>query len=147
MKQQHSFHRLFFHIVFSTKNREHLFGSPEDGRVMLDLFKVKAHALDAYIEEFGFWRDHVHMLVRTSPSRSLADLYGQMKGFAARAWNVRYPNRAYYWQDGVFSITVDPDRCEDLRSYIRDQWEHHELKTLVDRWELPDPGPEGLPGG
>jgi REP element-mobilizing transposase RayT len=62
-------------MVFSTKNREHLIGSPKDGQVLAKLFEVKAHDLDAYIEEFGCWRDHVHLLVRIAPKLSLAKLY------------------------------------------------------------------------
>ena len=34
MKQQHSYHRLFFHLVFSTKNREHSIHSPADGETI-----------------------------------------------------------------------------------------------------------------
>ena len=147
MKQQHSFHRLFFHLVFSTKNRAHLICSPEDGRVLAGFFKVKAHDLDAYVEEFGCWRDHVHLLVRIPPKLALAKLYGQMKGFATRAWNERYPEHPFGWQDGVFSITVDPDNCGGLRDYIRGQWDHHESGTLIVRWETPDIGPQGLPEG
>jgi len=47
----------------------------------------------------------------------------------------------------VFSITVDPDNCEDLRDYICGQWDHHESGTLIVRWETPDLGPQGLPEG
>ncbi len=119
--------------------------SPEDGHVLAGFFKAKAHELDAYIEEFGCWKDHVHLLVRIPPKLALARLYGQMKGFATHAWNQRHPELPFGWQDGVFSITVDPDNCEDLRAYIRGQWDHHEFNNLIIRWETPENGPEGMP--
>ncbi|MFO8071938.1 MAG: IS200/IS605 family transposase [Polyangia bacterium] len=145
MKQSHSYHRLLFHLVFSTKNREHLIDSHEDGHVLAGLFAVKAHHLEVYIEEFGYWRDHVHLLVRIAPKLSLAKIYGQLKGFASHTWNDRFPERKLYWQDGVFSVTVDPDDCNDLRWYIRNQWNHHESGSLQENWEMPDIGPKGLP--
>ena len=147
MKQQHSFHRLFFHIIFSTKNREQLIGSPRDGQVLEGLFKVKARDLDGYVEEFGCWRDHVHLLVRIPPKLALAKLYGQMKGFATHGWNERYPESKFGWQDGAYSITVDPDNCQDLRTYIRGQWNHHESGSVIERFETPETGPAGLPEG
>jgi REP element-mobilizing transposase RayT len=146
VRQQRSYHRLLFHLVFSTKHREHLIEASADGRSLLGFFKVKAHALEGWIEEFGCWRDHVHLLVRIPPKLELAKLYGQMKGFSAWAWNERYPDRPFAWQDGVFSITVDPDDCEALRQYIRWQWEHHEQGTSVERWEPPaEPGCPPMP--
>ena len=145
MKQRHSYHRLYFHLVFSTKNREHLITTQRDGQALAGFFEVKAHELDAYVEEFGCWRDHVHLLVRIAPKVALSKVYGQLKGFASRAWNKRFPERPFGWQDGVFSITVDPDNCDDLREYIRRQWDRHESGASIGRWETPGTGPEGLP--
>ena len=145
MKQQHSFHRNFFHLVFSTKNREHLIESPEEGRTLAQFFELKAHDLDAYLEEFGCWRDHVHLLVRVPPKLALADLYGQMKGFSVHAWRKRNPDRPFKWQDGVYSVAVDPDNSDGLRKYIREQWNHHDNRTSIPQWESPDPSPKGMP--
>jgi REP element-mobilizing transposase RayT len=138
MRQRHSYHRLFYHLVFATKRREHLIASPEDGGRLLQLFKVKAAKLDAYVEEFGCYRDHVHLLARSAPALALSDLYGQLKGFAAYALRARFPERPFGWQDGVWVATVDPDANADLRGYIRGQWRQHEDRVLVDRWE-PEP--------
>ncbi len=98
------------------------------------------------MEEFGCWRDHVHLLVRIPPKLELAKFYGQMKGFSARTWNERCPDRPFAWQDGVYSVTVDPDDCEALREYIRWQWEHHEQGMSMVRWEPPaEPGCSSMP--
>ena len=138
MFHQHSFHTLYFHLVFTTKNRQPLIGSVRDGETILELFTIKAKALEAYIEEFGCWREHVHLLVRSPPKLALSVLYGQMKGFCSRAWNKRRPGAPIGWQDGVYSITVDPDNCTPLREYIRSQWQRHEQGDLITRWEPPE---------
>jgi putative transposase len=135
MKQRHSFHRLFYHFVFTTKHREHLIDSPEDGELLLELFRTKAVQLDAYVEEFGCHRDHVHILVRSGPTIALCDLYGQLKGFAAWEFRSRCPSRLFSWQDGVWSATVDPDRTGELRDYIRNQWRRHESRLFIEEWE------------
>ena len=125
--------------------REHLIASPEDGRRLAQFFTVKAHDLDSFLEEFGCWKDHVHLLVRVPPKLALAKLYGQMKGFATHAWLKKNPERPFGWQDGVYSKTVDPDHCDDLRRYIRNQWDRHESGSLISHWEPLESSPEGMP--
>ena len=137
MKQRHSFHRLFYHLVFSTKNREHLFVSSRDGDILSGYFRIKAKELDAYVEEFGHWREHVHMLLRSAPSLALANLYGQFKGFSSYAWNRKYADRPLVWQDGVFITTVDPDDNRALREYVATQWSRHESRAIIESWEIP----------
>lgn len=139
MRQRHSYHRLFYHLVFTTKGRAQLIESPDDGERLCQYFRVKAARLDAYVEEFGCYRDHVHLLVRCVPTIALSDLYGQLKGFAAYAYRERHPDRVLKWQDGVWASTVDPDTTDALRCYIRNQWANHGAKVVVERWE-PDPG-------
>ena len=85
--------------------------------------------------------DHVHVLVRIPPKLALATLYGQMKGFATHAMRERDSGHPFRWQDGVCSVTVDPDKREELRRYIRNQWEHHETGGVIEHWEAQDPGP------
>ena len=79
----------------------------------------------------------MHLLVRSAPTVALSTLYGQMKGFATHAWRERFPEHPFRWQDGVYSITVDPFDCQELREYIRGQWEHHESQATIEKWEVP----------
>jgi REP element-mobilizing transposase RayT len=101
--------------------------------------RAKAHDLDAWIEEVGGWREHVHLLLRTRPTTTLADVYGQIKGFSSWSWRKRWPERPFGWGDGVWAMTVDPMNCEGLRVYIRDQRQHHERRALIAEWEPEDP--------
>jgi len=140
MKQRHSFSNLLYHLVLSTKERAPLIDGEPQARALRGYFCDKAHDLDAWIEEFGSWYDHVHLLVRAPPTRPLSDVYGQLKGFASWSWTKRWPDRPFHWSDGVFVATVDPDRCEPLRAYIRNQRTHHAERHLHPPWE-----PEPLP--
>ena len=138
IKQRHSFHRLLYHLVFTTKNGMDVIRTKQDEAELVGLFKKKADDLDAYVEEFGSWFNHVHLLVRSSPALALSNLYGRLKGFASRGWNLKHPDRMLAWSDGVFAATVDPEENEELRVYIRNQRLHHEKKTKVARWEHDD---------
>ncbi len=138
MKQQHSFHRLWYHLVFHTKNREQLIESRDDEKFLFVQMKAKAHDIDVYIEEFGAWRDHVHVLMRAAPTWALSDLYRQLKGYSSTQWRKNVPDRPFKWGDGAYSCTVDPDNCNLLKQYIADQWQRHEQRLLLPEFERDD---------
>jgi putative transposase len=146
MKQRHSFTDLLFHVVLGTKNREHLILSEGDENALYSDMRAKAHDLDAWIEEIGGWREHVHLLVRTRPTTPLSDVYGQIKGFSSWSWRKRWPMRPFGWSDGVWAMTVDPLNSEGLRAYILEQRRRHDQRALVADWEPGDPSPPGLAG-
>ena len=138
MKQRHGYHRLLYHLVFHTKHREHLIADRNDEKFLFDAMKVKAHQMDSYIEEFGAWKDHVHVFVRSVPALALVELYKGLKGFSSTLWRQRKPERPFGWGDSAYSVTVDPDNCEVLRDYIRNQWKRHEERSTINAYERED---------
>ena len=138
MKQRHSFTNLLYHLVFRTKYREHLIVTPVLDDALRGFIQKKAHDLDAYVEEYGSWNDHVHLLLRTRPTIALSSVYRQLKGFSSRAWHLEFPEMPFAWADGAWAVTVSPDDCEALRIYIRNQRERHNEKAMVEEWEPED---------
>ena len=135
MKQQHSYHRLYYHLVIHTKYRQHFIEKRVDGERLVKYLSVKAIELGSYIEESGFWRDHVHLLLRCTVIYPLSQVYGQMKGFSWAAWRKHFPSRPFRWGDGVYIATVDNEKNRRLREYIRNQWERHEKGDIIEKWE------------
>jgi len=105
---------------------------------LFSFMKTKAHDIDCYIKEFGAWREHVHLLVRTRPTVQLSEVYRQLKGFSSYSWRKSYPDKPFQWADGTYSLTVAPYNCEPLREYIRNQPRHHRDKNTVSIWETED---------
>lgn len=130
---------LLYHLVFHTKNRERFIEGDEEEQLLFGLMKQKAHEVDAWIEEFGGWREHVHLLLRARPTIALSEVYGQMKGLSAWAWRKEWPERPFGWGDGVWAVTVDPENCQALREYIRNQRQHHDSRSLIAVWEPESP--------
>lgn len=122
-------------MVFHIKNREHLIGSVADIGFLHRQIIEKAHTLDAYVEELGGWRDHIHVLIRTAPTIALSDVYRQLKGYSATQWRKAFEGRPFKWGDGAYVATVDADHCDGLREYIRGQWEKHETKMTISAFE------------
>ncbi len=129
-----------------TKRREPLIVEEAEETIKASMIS-KAHELDVYIEEFGAWNDHVHLLIRAQPTMSLSDIYGRLKGYSAWILNQNPNDRRFNWSDGVYAVTVDPDNCNGLRSYIRNQRSHHRMAQLEPKWEPSESSPPGLPEG
>ncbi|MBN2525595.1 MAG: IS200/IS605 family transposase [Deltaproteobacteria bacterium] len=135
MKQRHSYTKLYYHVVMPTKNRAHLITDAEAEAFLYACFKRKAHELDSWIDTFGCWYDHIHVLIRTNPNLALSQLYGQLKGFSTWMWHGQWPDKPFALADGVFAATVDPFHCDPLRHYIQNQKHHHSINALVPNWE------------
>jgi REP element-mobilizing transposase RayT len=138
MKQRHSYTNLLYHMVFRTKRREHLILTARDEDALFGFIKAKAHHIDAYVEENGAWREHVHLLVRARSTMALSEVYRQLKGFSSRSWNRRFSDRPFGWADGVWAVTVSPGETTALREYIRHQRSRHDARALVVEWEPVD---------
>ncbi len=137
MRQRHSYHELFYHLVLHTKYRQSMFLNEEDEQLIIQLLCVKANQLDSYVEEAGTWYEHLHLMLRTGTTLAISKIYQQLKGFSAWSWNKRNPERFLKWGDGVYITTVSPQDNEKLRQYIRNQRLLHSKRNLIDAWESP----------
>src|SRR6476661_6869597 len=74
-----SFWRLYYHLVWSTKNREHLIQPDVETRLYLYLVS-KAAELDVYVYAINGWFDHIHMVVAIPPNHAVAEVVKRLKG-------------------------------------------------------------------
>ena len=77
-------HQLFYHLVFSTKNRKPYLqlGTRE---TMLEYLVGTVRGLDAVPIRIGGWIDHVHLLVKLPTSHQLCDSHARIEGLLIQA--------------------------------------------------------------
>ena len=136
--------RLFYHFVWTTKNREPLLTPDIEPNVYHFLH---AEARDLYVPLFviGGTPDHIHVLAAVRPSISPADFMKQLKGSSSRFITVAF-KRPFEWQEGYGVFSVSEQAVPQVTDYIKRQKEHHALNTLVKEWEQVhhwNIGPEG----
>jgi len=114
-----------YHVVFIPKcRRKVLYGKIR--RRLGEVFHELARQKDSQILEGHLCPDHVHMMVRIPPKRSVSVVVGYIKGKcairAAREFQGRGRNfRGYhFWARGYFVSTVGIDEGT-IREYIRHQ--------------------------
>src|SRR4051812_25635272 len=120
---------LYYHVVFSTKNRARCINREIEGRVWSYIGGVaRKHGMTAL--QVGGYEEHVHALIVAPPNLALSQAVQFMKGDSSRWVHEAFPKlRGFAWQDGYGAFTVSKSNLPELVSYIRNQREHHRKRT------------------
>jgi putative transposase len=130
--------QLFYHFVWTTKNRESLVTGEVEAMVY-DLLRGKALGLGASAFALNGIPDHVHLIAAVPPSIAVANFIGQVKAVASVKFNQpRLRELPLYWQEeyGVFSLhhKVLPN----FVAYVEQQKQHHAENHLLPVLERTD---------
>lgn len=132
----HAYTRLHYHIVFSTKERK-TFIKPEIKSRLYGYMVRIVNNLDGIVEEIGGVDDHVHLLAFCPPKLAVADFIGKIKsnssGWVHTTWSER---AAFAWQRGYGAFSVSESNVDAVRTYIRNQEEHHRRMTFQEEFRL-----------
>jgi REP element-mobilizing transposase RayT len=120
--------QLFYHLVFSTKNREPL---------ILPAWRPDLHAYIGGIVRnrrgeliaAGGIPDHVHLLVRLPADRAVAEAVRDIKAVSS-GWRHERDDPGFSWQGGYGAFTVSKSMVETVTRYIDRQEEHHRGQTF-----------------
>jgi putative transposase len=130
----HTTTNLLVHFILSTKQRRALI-KPE--------FEKDLHAyLGGIVRQIGGTalcvngtRDHVHLLVRVSANRSIADIVRLIKTNSSKWIHERWPEyHLFAWQTGCGAFTVSESGAAAVRNYISNQQEHHRVRSFQEEF-------------
>jgi putative transposase len=125
-----TFTNLLFHIVFSTKNRIPLI----EGIVARELHPYLGGIINnqgGVALEINGMSDHIHMLVKLRPSRSVSEIVREVKSCSAKWMNEKkWKFRKFGWQDGYAAFTVSRSQVKVVREYVREQQAHHQSRDF-----------------
>jgi putative transposase len=130
--------QLFYHVIWSTKNREPLL-TPDVEPVIYGLVRSKAIGLEAVVFALNGAVDHVHLVAAIPPKIAVAKFIGQVKAVASTKFNKSGMGGAsFFWQEeyGVFSF--DGKRLPNYIAYVERQKEHHAQHTTIPILERAD---------
>lgn len=126
--------RLFYHIVWGTKNREELI-SPLWESDLYGYIWGKSTALECIPHAIGGMPDHIHVVISIPPKLSVATIIGHLKGSSSHHINQNYVDGTFAWQAeyGVFSFAEKA--LPKIVAYVKNQKKHHAEDTLNIRME------------
>jgi putative transposase len=125
---------LLFHIIFSTKDREPL---------IRDSFRDELEKYIAGIVRneggvligIGGMPDHVHLITKFKPDRSVAEMVRLIKANSSKWVNEEHgdPGR-FAWQLGYGAFSVSQSQLEALKAYVANQKAHHQSRSFQDEF-------------
>jgi putative transposase len=134
---------LLYHFVFSTKNRIPLISE----NVQQDLYSYIGGIVrgeGGTLLEIGGVSDHVHLLTKLKPTKSISEMLNRIKSKASKWMNAeKMKMRRFGWQDGYGAFSVSESQIASVRRYIRSQEKHHqrqsfqaEFRALLEKHEI-----------
>ncbi len=121
---------LLYHVVFSTKDREHLI-IPE---LRDDLHRYMGGIIRGE-GGIGGLSDHIHMVINLKPIHALSDVMKKVKGNSSKWLNEQ--NRLtgrFSWQDGYGAFSVSESPISTVIRYVREQAKHHRSQSFKDEF-------------
>lgn len=128
----HTFTRLLYHVVFSTKERAPLLHGDWLARMHSYLGGIVRNLKGSPVEIGGI-ADHVHIFAQLPPTITVAEAVNKIKSNSSRWLNEQsaYKDK-FFWQEGYAAFTVSENRFDETIKYIRQQEEHHKPRSFVD---------------
>lgn len=125
---------LFYHIVFSTKNRERWIYAEIEKRVWAYLGGItRKHQCTAI--QIGGIEDHIHALVLSPPKYAPSEIAQFLKGESSKWIHAEFPKmRAFCWQDGYSAFSVSKSIVPRVVEYIKNQRRKHENKSFEEEY-------------
>ena len=127
-----SYTSLFYHVVFSTKERRPLLVDDLLLRSCKYMTTI-AKDLDGRVLLAGGMPDHVHLAATIPPTITVAQFVGKVKSLASGWIHRTFPQlRSFAWQEGYAAFSVSPSVLPKLKRYIADQAEHHKHTSFAE---------------
>jgi REP element-mobilizing transposase RayT len=124
----------YVHLVFSTKHRQPFITEAVEQELYAYLAGI-CNKHECYAIQVGGYTDHVHILCQLSKKIALMKLMEELKAHSSK-W-IKTKGEAFsqfYWQNGYGAFSVNPSAVEIVTTYIKNQKQHHSLKTYQDEY-------------
>lgn len=125
--------RIWIHLVFSTKNREPYFTSKEKREKVIAHIKTNAKKKDIWLEEINGHKEHIHCLISLGKDQSISKVSQLIKGESSKWINdEKLTKTKFSWQDDYWAVSVSESHLKDVKDYIRNQEDHHRIKSFTE---------------
>lgn len=131
----HSFHCLTYHFIWSTKSRAPVLSEDIQPRLWEYLAGI-CHQKKINPLCIGGWFDHIHALVRLPPHMDVSKAVQILKGPSSKWLHETFSRElaGFEWQAGYAAFTVSQSLVPEVFRYIKDQKEHHRLRTFQEEF-------------
>tara|TARA_B100000315_G_scaffold187817_1_gene177482 strand:- start:538 stop:963 length:426 start_codon:yes stop_codon:yes gene_type:complete len=130
-----TYHHIWLHFIWTTKNRERLLTKEVKAKLMLHYLEY-AKESDIEIDVINGDMDHLHLLIQLKPNQNPANIANLLKGESSNWINKNdFLRGKFAWQSGYAVFSVSKSQIQTVRKYIRNQEEHHRRKSFKEEYD------------
>jgi len=125
----------WLHCVWGTKNRtQFLLGDIKFN--VIDHIRTNARSKGIYIDFINGYTEHLHCILSLNHDQSLSKVMQLIKGESSFWINRNSLTRhKFEWADEYFGTSVSESHLPSVREYIRNQEQHHKIKTWAEEYD------------
>ena len=128
--------RIWIHLIFSTKNRDRLINKSLKPK-LLDHIRENADMKEIYIDFLNCMEEHCHILISLGASQCISDVARLIKGESSNWINKNKLTKIRFsWQEEYIAVSVSESQVNRVRDYIKNQEEHHRVRTFKEEYDL-----------
>lgn len=131
----HSFHKIWIHAIWATKERMPLIHSDVEDQIhrfMTDQLREQG----CPVRIINGMPDHIHCLFLLNAQKSIAEVVKQIKGSSSHFINQsNLIADKFSWQTGYAAYSVSESAVEKVFQYIKNQKEHHQKKSFQQEYD------------
>ena len=132
----HSYTKLWTHIIWETLNREKLLNEKAGKTVSEYLFNYSKEK-NIFMKINYVNPEHVHILIDQPTNLSMENTVKLFKGSSSHYINQEgIVSGKFSWGRGYAAFSVSESQVEKVAKYIRNQKEHHKVKSYAEEYEL-----------
>jgi len=123
MEITHTSYALYYHVVWSVKQRFHLIDDSIKEQ-LASLLRKKCKELKVDLLSLGINPEHIHLIIGLRPVHYIPEVVQQLKGFSAHEIN-RNKKDFVKWTRGYSVRTISEMNLKVAIGYVRNQEKHH----------------------
>jgi REP element-mobilizing transposase RayT len=129
------FIKVYIHFVWSTKNRVPFLDSKELREKVWQHIRDNAKEKGIFVDFVNGYHDHCHCLISLGSDQTIEKIMQLIKGESSLWINKnKLTEQKFGWQDEYFAVSVSESMINKVRNYIKNQEEHHRLKTFEEEY-------------
>ncbi len=130
-----SFLRVWIHFIWTTKNREKLIDDTIRVKV-IEHIKKNCKEKDIWLDTVNCVSDHIHLMISLGAEQTISKVIMLIKGESSHWINKNnLTKRKFEWQTEYMGVSVSESVVDKVREYIRNQSEHHRIKTFSEEYD------------
>ena len=129
-----SYTKIYIHFIFTVKGRQNFLPSSHKSELHNFIKKIIVKR-DSILVAINNMEDHIHILVRITPTYSVSRLMQEIKSISSKFINEkRWIRGRFKWQRGYGAFSHSHSQIKNVVKYINNQESHHKIKSFKNQY-------------